>query len=166
VSGPRSPHLELRTESPEGAGFLAKLAEAQGFRLGISERRGHALAYAKGGDAIAELLAFMGAQEAALELEEASVVAATRGRANRLANADHANLSRASRAADAQLRAIERLESRGRLDALAPELREVARLRRRHPTEPLVRLAARCRPPATKTVVHRRLAKLRRLAET
>jgi hypothetical protein len=165
VSAPRAPHLELRTESPEGAALLSDLAGAQGFGLGVAERRGHALAYAKSGETIAELLAFMGAQEAALRLGEASVVAATRGRANRLANADHANLARASRAADAQLRAIERLDSRGVLDALAPELREVAGLRRRHPTEPLVRLAARCRPPATKTAVHRRLGKLQKLAD-
>jgi DNA-binding protein WhiA len=166
VSGPRSPHLEFRTGSPEGAELLAEIAAAQGFRLGVAARRGHSLAYVKSAETIAELLAFMGAQEAALELEEASVVAATRGRANRLANADHANLARASRAADAQLRAIERLEARGVLEGLDPELREVARLRRRHPTEPLARLGARCRPPATKTAVHRRLAKLRRLAET
>ncbi len=165
VSGPRSPHLELRAGEPEGAVLLAELAGAEGFALGVSARRGHALAYAKSVETIADLLAFMGAHEAALRLGEASVVAATRARANRLANADHANLGRASRAAEAHLRAIERLESSGRLAELAPELREIARLRRRHPTVPLRELAARCRPPATKMTAHRRLTRLRRLAD-
>ena len=58
VSGPRDAHLELRTEEPEGAAFLAELAAADGFTLGVATRRGHAFAYAKGGEAIADLLAY------------------------------------------------------------------------------------------------------------
>ena len=109
VSGPRRAHLELRASSREGARFLAALAGDEGFALGIAERRAHALAYAKAAETIAELLAFLGAHEAALRLGESAVIGATRARANRLANADHANLARVSRAADEQLRAIRRL---------------------------------------------------------
>ena len=98
-------------------------------------------------------------------LGEEAVVSATRARANRLANADHANIVRTSRAAGAQLRAIRRLEREGRLDELAPELKEVARLRVRHPTLSLRELARRCSPPATKAATYRRLSKLQRLAE-
>ena len=104
---------------------------------------GHAVAYAKGTETIADLLAFLGAQGAALRLGEEAVVAATRARANRLANADHANIVRTSRAADVQLRAIRRLEREGRLDELAPEL-----ARDRAPARaPPDALAARARPP-------------------
>ena len=116
---------------------------AEGFALAVYERSRHAVAYAKGTETIADFLAFLGAQDAALRLGEEAVVAATRARANRLANADHANIVRTSRAADAQLRAIRRLEREGRLDELAPELAEIARLRVRHPTLSL----QRARPP-------------------
>ena len=165
ASGPRNAHLELRAADTEAARFLADLAASEGFALGVHERESHALAYAKGTETIGELLAFLGAHESALALGEEAVVSATRARANRLANADHANIVRTSRAADAQLRAIRRLEREGRLDELAPELREVARLRVRHPTLSLRELARRCSPPATKAATHRRLAKLQRLAE-
>jgi DNA-binding protein WhiA len=165
VSGPRNPHLELRTASVEAARFLAETAREAGFSLGVYERDAHAVAYAKGAGTIADLLAFLGANEAALLLGESAVVAATRARANRLANADHANIVRTSRAADTQLRAIRRLEREGRLDGLAPELQEIARLRVRHPTLPLRELARRLDPPATKAAAHRRLARLQRLAE-
>jgi cell division protein WhiA len=165
ATGPRGAHLELRTADPGSARFLAELAAADGFRLAVHERNRHALAYAKGGEAIADLLAFVGAQEAALRFGEEAVVAATRARANRLANADHANIVRTSRAADVQLRAIRRLEREGRLVELAPELREIARLRVRHPTLSLRELARRCKPPATKAAAHRRLARIQRLAE-
>src|SRR3712207_8577385 len=40
----------------------------------------------------------------------------TRARANRLANADHANLVRTSRAAHRQLQAVQRLERAGELE--------------------------------------------------
>ncbi|TMJ95789.1 MAG: hypothetical protein E6G67_06085 [Actinobacteria bacterium] len=58
-------------------------------------------------------------------------------------------------------------QPRGRRAAsrLGAELRELADLRRRHPTLSLRELAGRCRPPATKAAVQRRLAKLQRLAE-
>jgi cell division protein WhiA len=165
VTGPRDRHLEVRAADLAGARLLAQLAGKDGFELAVHERRGHALAYAKAGDTIAELLAFLGAHEAALRLGESAVIASTRSRANRLANADHANLARTSRAAEAQLRAIERLRQQGRLEHVSPHLREMADLRVRHPTLSLRELARRARPPATKAAMQRRLAKLRRLAE-
>jgi DNA-binding protein WhiA len=164
VSGPRNAHLELRTASLEGARFLEELAATEGFQLRARPRRGHAFAYLKAADEIAELLAFLGAHEAALRLGERAVVAATRSRANRLTNADHANIARASRAADVQLRAIKRLERDGRLAELPHELRELAQLRVRHPTLSLRELAKKCRPPTTKASAFRRLNKLQRLA--
>jgi cell division protein WhiA len=165
VSGPRDAHFELRTADVDSARFLAQLPAPDGFNLAVYERHGHAVAYLKGTEAIADLLAFLGAQGVALRLGEDAVVAATRARANRLANADHANIVRTSRAADLQLRAIRRLEREGRLDELAPELREIARLRARNPTLSLRELARRCTPPATKAAAHRRLARIQRLAE-
>lgn len=165
VSGPRDAHLELRTADVDAAGFLAELGAADGFGLGVYERNRHAVAYAKGMETIAELLAYLGAQDAALRFGEEAVVAATRARANRLANADHANIVRTSRAADVQLRAIRRLDQEGRLGELSPELREIARLRTRHPTLSLRELARRCRPPATKAAAQRRLERIRRFAE-
>jgi DNA-binding protein WhiA len=160
LSGPRSPHLELRAASLEGAEFLAGLAEAEDVPLKVADRGRHAVAYAKGAEAIAGLLAAAGASDAVLVFEERAVLGSTRASANRLANADHANLVRTSRAAHAQLRAVRRLD----LDTLPPKLREIADLRLRHPTLSLRELALRCDPPATKSAAHRRLQQLVRLA--
>jgi cell division protein WhiA len=160
LSGPRSPHLELRAASVEGAEFLAGLADAEGVRLGVADRGRHAVAYAKGAEAIAGLLAAAGASDAVLVFEERVVLGSTRAGANRLANADHANLVRTSRAAHEQLRALRRLD----LETLPPKLREIADLRLRHPTLSLRELALRCDPPATKSAAHRRLQRLVRLA--
>jgi DNA-binding protein WhiA len=164
LSGPRSPHLEIRSAEPGGAAFLARLVAEEGARLGVLDRGRHAVAYAKGMDAIADVLALAGASDTVLMFEERSVMAATRSRANRLANADHANLVRTSRAAHDQLRAVARLRRSGELAKLPVRLQEIAELRERHPTLSLRELAAKCRPPTTKAAAHRRLRKLQELA--
>ena len=160
----RSPHLELRTASLESAALLVRLAHAEGVELAIADRASHAVAYAKSWEAIESLLALVGAAETVLALEERAVVAETRSRANRLANADHANLVRTSRSARRQLEAVERLHDGDELGALAEPLREVAELRLRYPTASLRELAARADPPASRAAIHRRLRSLEELA--
>ncbi len=161
----RSPHLELRTASSESAALLARLADAEGIELGVASRESHAVAYAKSWEAIESLLALMGAAEAVLTLEERAVVAETRERANRLANADHANLVRTSRSARRQLAAVERLRADGELADLPDVLREAAELRLRHPTASLRELSTRTDPRASKAALYRRLRALEELAE-
>ena len=163
LSSRGSSHLEMRTASLEGASFLVELAAREDVRLSAVERRGHAVAYAKSWDAIESLFSLMGAAETVLALEERAVVAATRAQANRLANADHANLVRTSDAAQAQIEAAERLRSDGRLGRLPDALREAAELRLRHPTRSLRELAARTDPPASKAAMHRRLRRIEEL---
>jgi DNA-binding protein WhiA len=163
LSGPRSPHLEVRSATRPGAEFIASVGQRVGVKLGVVEREHHAAAYAKGAGAIADALAAAGASDAVLALEEHEVMGATKARANRQANADHANLVRTSRAAQVQLRAIKRLERRG-LDKLPPKLHEIARLRLRHPSLSLRELALKCSPPASKSAAQRRLSSLVRLA--
>ena len=164
VSPPPSPHLEVRSETREGAEAVAAAAAAEGGELRVTTRADHALAYAKGIDRIAGVLAAAGASEAALALQERAVVGSTRAHANRLANADHANLVRTGRAAHGQLEAIRRLQREGRFDELSPPLREIAALRLKHPSLSLRDLGAKCDPPAGKSAVHRRLQALARLA--
>jgi cell division protein WhiA len=160
LSGPRDAHLEVRAAEPEGARFLAALAARLGGELHVQLRGTHAAGYAKGVEAIADVLVPAGAVDVVLALEEQAVLAATRADANRLANADHANLVRTSRAAHAQLEALRRLD----LDALPDELREIALLRKRHPTASTVELARRCKPEISKAGAYRRLRRLQELS--
>jgi DNA-binding protein WhiA len=159
LSGPRDPHLEIRTAEPEGAAFVAAVAERAGAELHVLQRRRHAVAYAKGVERIEELLAAAGAGDTVLALEESSVLAAIRADANRLANADHANLVRTSRAARVQIDAVRALD----LDALPDDLRELAELRLRLPSASTAELARRAK--LTKASAYRRLRRLVELAQ-
>lgn len=162
----RSPQLELRTAAAEGAEFLQEVARDGGVELAVAERKGHALAYTKSWEGIEGLLGAAGATDAVLALEERAVVAVARAQANRLANADHANLVRTSRAAQEQLEAARMLRADGALERLDDRLREAAELRLRHPTLSLAELAARAEQPATKAGMHRRLRRLVQLAQS
>jgi len=130
--------------------YTPQLGEASAERLLPSDRE----------KVIADLLALSGAGETALRLDEHAVVAATRSDANRLANADEANVKRTVRAAQQQLEAIKQLD----VDALPRKLQEIAVLRRKHPALSLAELAKKCRPPITKAAAHHRMAALRDLA--
>jgi DNA-binding protein WhiA len=160
LSGPRDPHLEIRTAEVDGARFLAGLGARLGGELHVQERSSHSTAYAKGTETIADVLVAAGAIDLVLALEEQAVLAATRADANRLANADHANLVRTGRAAHAQLEALHRLD----LDALPDDLREIALLRVRHPTASTAELARRCKPALSKAAAYRRLRRLQELS--
>jgi cell division protein WhiA len=165
LSGPRSPHLEIRAGTREGAEFLAAVAADEELELAVRERDRHAIAYTKGSAAIRDVLLAAGANDLVLVLEERAVLSATRSHANRLANADHANLVRTSRAARTQLRAVERLIRVNALDHVAPRLREMAELRLQHPSLSVRELALKAHPPVSKATAYRRLQTLIRLAD-
>jgi cell division protein WhiA len=164
VSGPRAPNLEVRFADVDGAAFLTRVAAHEDIELHVRDRGRHAPAYARGAETIADILALAGASDAALSIDEHAVVGAARSSANRLANADHANLVRTTRAAHVQLQAVRELEASGELAGLPVRLQEMAALRSRHPSSSIRELAARCLPPVSKAAAQRRLARLVTLA--
>jgi hypothetical protein len=164
LSGPASPHLEIRTPLHAGAAFVRSVASALGVRLRIADRETHSIAYAKSWEAIESYLAAAGASETVLALEERALVAELRADANRLANADHANLVRQSRSARTQLDAIRLLDEEEVLGGLAPGLQAAAELRLRHASLSARELAGRADPPLTKAAMAARLGRLVALA--
>ncbi len=163
LSGPHSLHLEIRTTSLDGARFIAELAVREEIELHVADRERHALVYAKSLEQVAGALTLAGAFETALVLIEGSVIGEARAGANRVANAEQANIARASRAALRQIEAVRRLRRRGELERLPPTLREAAELRLRHPHHSVAELARRAGLP--KPTLHGRMRRLRALAD-
>jgi DNA-binding protein WhiA len=165
LSGPRSPHLEVRTPLHAGAAFVRSVASAADVPMRVVDRASHSAAYAKSWDAIEAFLSVAGATATVLGLEERALVAGLRADANRLANADHANLVRQSRSAQAQLDAARALRADGALERLPHAVAAAAELRLRNPSLSLRELAARADPPVTKATMAGRLARLVERAE-
>ncbi len=166
LSGPRAPHLELRTASVEGAEFLAAVAAGEGVTLRVRDRGSHAIAYAKGRGADRgrarrrrRLQRGAGLRGAGRDGGHARPREPPR---ERRPCEPRAHEPRRARPAPVRCARSTRPESS---TTCRTRLREVGRLRLRYPTLSLRELAERCDPPATKAAVYRRLSKLRQLAE-
>jgi DNA-binding protein WhiA len=166
VAPPRRPvHLEVRTHDLDAANDLARIVAIDGDVLRVRERARYAVAYTKRLDTVADLLARIGANDAALQLAEGEVLSQLRGEANRQANAETANLRRQVVAARRQLDAIAALRQHGALASLEPRLREAAELRAEHPELTLGELAAAATPPLSKPTLAGRLRRVEEEAE-
>jgi hypothetical protein len=161
VNDPQRPaHLEILTPYEEFAEDLSHILEGMGFHPGVYLRRDAHVVYLKGGEEVAELLALMGAHDAALALEEGAVLKEVRSRANRVTNCDEANVRRANKAAQCQLEAIEYLQTKGILAHLPPALVEMAELRSLFPELDLEELAAEGPEGLSRSAVNHRLRRL------
>lgn len=162
----RDPHAEVRVANRELAERTADAFEVVGEqRPGVSPHGERFRVVLKSGSAIGSLLAGLDASASFLEWDDALLRRHLRGEANRLANADAANLRRAVEAAAVHVRAVERAIGRHGWDAIDPSLREVALVRLANPDATLAEIADLCEPPISKSTAHRRLQRLIELAE-
>jgi DNA-binding protein WhiA len=167
VSDPGSAaHLEIRAPGAAAADDLARIARragATGARA-VGGVRGWRVVV-KSGTAIGALLVRAGAHAAFLRWDGQRLRRELRGEANRVANADRANVTRSVAAAARQVESVERALAAG-LDALPDDLRAIALARLANPEASLAELGALLDPPLTKSAVHRRLARLTARAES
>ncbi len=165
VSRPESPaHLEINVRHLEMAEGLVGLAWRFDVEMSVTRRRDLYCVYSKGRREQADLLALMGAHASVLRLQSDAVMREMRARVNRRVNSETANLERAVDAAQRQLRDIRRIEEAVGLESLSPALREVALTRLRHPEASMQELGACMQPPLSKSAVHHRLLRIRRIA--
>jgi len=155
----RSSALEVTCPGPEAALALVGAARRLGISAKAREVRGVDRVVIRDGDAIAAMLARLGAHEAMLLWEERRVRREVRGTANRLANFDDANLRRSARAAVAAGARVERaFEILG--EELPEHLREAGELRLAHKEASLEELGKLATPPLTKDAVAGRIRRL------
>ncbi|MFF1528984.1 DNA-binding protein WhiA [Cellulomonas sp. NPDC058312] len=155
----RSSALEVTCPGPEAALALVGAARRLQISAKAREVRGIDRVVIRDGDAIAAMLARLGAHDTLLVWEERRVRREVRGTANRLANFDDANLRRSARAAVAAGARVERAFEI--LGAELPEhLREAGELRLAHKEASLEELGKLADPPLTKDAVAGRIRRL------
>lgn len=165
LSDPGRPvHVELRVPSSALGAHLREAMAALGVPSHVDDERDRLVV--KSGEGLVRLLDAAGAPEAADELGERRRRRRLRNDATRLANADAANLRRTIEAAQAQLDVVERAVAAVGWAGLGEELRSLALARMVNPTASLAELGELCDPPIGKSAVHRRVQRLRALADT
>ena len=165
VSDPRGDfHFEVTVESEELAEDLVGLLELKGIKARVMQRRSSYMVYLKSGAAILEFLAFAGAHQSALAMENARVIKSVRNDVNRQTNAEIANQAKAASASVDQLFAIRTvLEAHG-MGNLPPALQEFIKLRVAYPDATLKELGQRANPPLSKSAVYHRVRRIEQMA--
>ena len=129
------------------------------------QRRGVHVVYFKDGEQIENLLTYIGASDAALQIMGARMYKDMRNRVNRKMNFENANSSRAFDAAYKQIKAIEYIEETQGIGYLPDDLRELALLRLENEDYTLKDLADNLKEPISKSGVNHRLSKILEIAE-
>ena len=128
-------------------------------------RKGVNVIYVKASEQVADLLTFMGAGGAAMQIMDHKLFKELRNKTNRLNNCETANIDKVVTANVAARRAIEYLQQNGDFDALPAPLRLAAQLRLDWPDLSLAQLVEKSAEPISKSGLSHRLKKLEHLAD-
>ena len=145
--------------------FEALLAEHE-FAPHRTRRNGVNLVYVKSCANVERILAFMGAAQAAAQINAQKAVKQMRNQINRHTNCDTANLGKTARANAQTLKAIRFLQEQNALETLPEVLQQAAAKRLENPDLSLTALCACFDPPVSKSGLSHRMKKLELLAQT
>ena len=166
VSDPRGDfHFEITVESQEMADDLAEIMAEKGIRARVMQRRSSFIVYIKSGESILEFLAFVGAHQSALVMENARVVKSVRNDVNRQTNAELADPTNTAEASVDQIYAMRSVLEAYGVERLPPALREIIRLRVQYPDATLKELGERADPPLSKSAVYHRIRRIEQMAK-
>lgn len=161
IADPRGAfHFELAGLSEELIAACLELMREHGMRARYIRRHNMYAIYIKGIEQITAFLAFVGAHQSALAIENARVIKSVRNDTNRRVNAEIANQLKTTRASMQQIECIRRLVGQKGIEAIPESLREVALLRLKHPDASVKELGELADPPLSKSAVYHRMRRI------
>lgn len=165
ISNPRGDfHFEITVESQTMANDIVDLLATKDIHAKIVERRNSHTVYLKSGSAISSFLAFVGAHQAALKMENERVIKSVRNDVNRRVNAEIANQAKTAEASVEQVQAIRTLLEHRDIASLPKGLQDYIRLRVRYPEATLKELGERANPPLSKSAIYHRVRRIEQMA--
>ena len=128
-------------------------------------RKGSYVVYIKESDSIADILTYMGAQMASLEIMQKKIYKSVRNKVNRQINSETANSNKTALASAKQLSAIKKKKKTKGMSYLSDDLRELAQLRIDNPEFNLRELGEALSTPISRSGVNHRLMRIMEIAE-
>ena len=150
----------------ESADKVASVLEDADLPPKRSVRKGKPLLYYKAAESIEDVLSYIGATKAALDIISAKVMSDVRNSMNRLCNAETANMDRVAKAAAEQCEAIKIIDKYGALQNLPFDLRECAELRLANPDMSLAQIRSLLSAPVSKSGLNHRFKRIIEIAES
>ena len=144
---------------------MQKLLGSIGISGGQLLRKNMYVLYLKDSEHIEDTLTYMGAQQCTIALMNIKIRKDMRNKANRVRNCDEANINKVVGAAIRQIQDIQWITQCGQLEALSPELQELAELRLENPELSLKELGELLSEPIGRSGVNHRFQKIAAFAE-
>ncbi|MDO4744715.1 MAG: DNA-binding protein WhiA [Clostridia bacterium] len=158
-------NLEFITSSINVHDDFKNFLNEMGLEFKSTKRKNNFILYSKQSDIICDVLTYIGAFAAQMEILNVKIEREMRNDWNRVANSENANFDKVITAAIRQIRAIEKIENTIGLDSLPDELTEIARLRIKNKDLSLEALGSKLTPKLTKSGVNHRIKKILDIAE-
>ena len=158
-------HLEINLQSENNLKYIQKILEFYGIGTKTLNKENTCTLYAKEGEEISKVLAFIGANNAVLKFEETRVLRETSNNLNRIVNCETANFSKTINAGKKQIEDIKFLKQKHRYSELPDSLKIVAELRLKYPEASLVELVNIMDNTISKSGISHRLAAISKIAK-
>jgi DNA-binding protein WhiA len=158
-------HLEVVANNMQNATFINEIINNIGINSKIIKRKKDYVIYIKGGEAISDFLAGIGANKGTLAFEETRVVKDFRNGVNRLNNCENANYDKTIDAALSQIEDIMTIKKFRKFEKLSKELKDIANLRLEYREATLKELGDLAEPKLSRSGVNHRFRKLQQIAE-
>lgn len=142
-------------------GFLAQYE----FNPHRTLRKGVNVVYIKASEKVEDMLTFMGAGNAAMEIMGHKLFKEIRNKTNRLTNCETANMEKSAVAAVKTSRAVRYLKQQNAYETLPEPLKNAAELRLAWPNLSLAQLVEKSTESISKSGLSHRIKKLEKLAE-
>lgn len=156
-------HVEFLFFGEDAASEFQKLLARCALSVHLAKKGNYYSVYAKSAETVSDVLAFMGASDSVIRINEVSVTREMNGVANRKANCDLANMEKTVGSALRQVEAIENLKRTGEYDKLDDKLKETCEARLKYGDATLGALAKLM--GISKSGLNHRLAKITELGE-
>lgn len=123
-------------------------------------RGGNYIVYFKGSETICDLLTYIGASIASMEIMGTKAVKQVRNNINRRINGEMANIGKVASASAKQIEAINIIKQKTGLEALPDDLKAIAYLRLENPEMSLRDLGQNLNPPISRSGANHRIQRL------
>ena len=157
--------LSIGVNSKEIAELILENLESSDINFKIVKKSDKYHIYAKDGEEISKILAFIGANKAVLEFENIRIQREMRNKINRIVNCEEANLNKIMNASIEQIEAINKLKRSKKFEQLEDNLKESAETRLKNPNANLTEIGKMLKVPVGKSGVNYRLKKIVELAK-
>ena len=157
-------HLEFVFNNIEMANDMQKLLDDISIKAKQAVRKKQYIVYIKEAEQVSDMIAFLGAPNCVLQLQNEIAIRQVRNDVNRQNNCMSGNINKTIDASMRQIECIQLIDEKVGINSLDEDLAELCLLRLANPEEPLINLIKLYSKPISKSGINYRFSKIEKIA--